>query len=103
MEHISLSNYIILANIIFVIGVFGVAANYKNLIRVLVSIELMLLASNISFVAFSSYMSDIKGQIASIIILGIAAAEAAIALAIIVAFYRNKGSIDIKDLKELKG
>ncbi|MDX1916782.1 MAG: NADH-quinone oxidoreductase subunit NuoK [Rickettsiaceae bacterium] len=100
---IILEHYIILSIIIFAIGLFGVTTNYRNLIRMLVSIELILLAANINFIAFSAYMHDLKGQIASIIVLSIAAAEAAIGLAIIVALYRNKGSIEIKDLNELKG
>ncbi|MDX1924018.1 MAG: NADH-quinone oxidoreductase subunit NuoK [Rickettsiaceae bacterium] len=100
---ISLEHYLILASIIFAIGVFGIISNYKNIINVLMSIELMLLAANINFIAFSSYMSGLLGQIVSIIVLSIAASEAAIGLAIVVVFYRNIGSINIKDLKRLRG
>lgn len=100
---ISLEHYLILASVLFAIGVTGILLNKKNVINILMSIELMLLAANINFVAFSAYLSDLTGQIASLIILTIAAAEAAIGLAIIVAFFRTKGSIAIEDINELKG
>jgi len=100
---ISLEHYLILASVLFAIGVTGILLNKKNVINILMSIELMLLAANINFVAFSAYLSDLSGQIASLIILTIAAAEAAIGLAIIVAFFRTKGSITIEDINELKG
>ncbi|MFP4098169.1 MAG: NADH-quinone oxidoreductase subunit NuoK [Alphaproteobacteria bacterium] len=98
MEH-----FLILAALIFTIGVFGVFLNRKNVIVILMSIELMLLAVNINFVTFSSYLHDLAGQIFVMFILTVAAAEAAIGLAIIVVFFRNKGSIDVADISEMKG
>jgi NADH-quinone oxidoreductase subunit K len=100
---LSLQHYLILAGIIFTIGVFGIFLNRKNVIIILMSIELMLLAVNINFVAFSAFMGDITGQIFTMFILTVAAAEAAIGLAILVVFFRNKGSIAVEDLSELKG
>lgn len=99
----TLAHYLILGSVLFAIGATGLLFNRKNIINILMSIELMLLAANINFVAFSSHLQDLSGQIASIIILSIAAAEAAIGLAILVAFYRNKGSIATEDINELKG
>ncbi len=103
MNNISLMHYLTLSSMIFAIGLLGVTINYKNLIRVLVSIELILLSANINFVAFSYYMIDLKGQIASIIILSVAAAEAAVGLAIVVVFFRNKESISTEYTTELRG
>jgi len=100
---ITLNHYLVLASILFVIGIFGVFLNKKNIIIILMSIELMLLAVNINFVAFSSYLNDIMGQIFSLLILTVAAAEAAIGLAILVIYYRNKGSISVDDINEMKG
>lgn len=100
---IGLENYLFLAAILFVIGVFGIFLNRKNIIVILMSIELMLLAVNINFVAFSAYLNDLHGQIFTMFILTIAAAEAAIGLAILVTFFRNKGQILVDDLSELKG
>ncbi len=100
---ISLQHYLFLAAIIFVIGICGIFLNRKNLIIILMSIELMLLAVNINMVAFSAFLQDLVGQIFTIFILTIAAAEAAIGLAILVIFYRNKMSIAIDDVNELKG
>ena len=100
---IDLNNYLALAAIIFVIGIFGVFLNKKNIIIILMSIELMLLSVNINLVAFSSFMNDITGQIFSLLVLTVAAAEAAIGLAILVIFYRNKGSISVDDISLLKG
>lgn len=100
---IALNHYLVLAAILFVIGIFGVFLNKKNIIIILMSIELMLLAVNINFVAFSSYLNDIMGQIFSLLILTVAAAEAAIGLAILVIFFRNKGSISVDDINEMKG
>lgn len=103
INNVSLEHFLILASIIFGIGVAGILMNRKNIINILMSIELILLAANINFVAFSSYIGNMLGQVASIMILSIAAAEAAIGLAIIVIFYRNKGSISVQDLNQLKG
>ena len=100
---IALNHYLVLASILFVIGIFGVFLNKKNIIIILMSIELMLLAVNIYFVAFSSYLNDIMGQIFSLLILTVAAAEAAIGLAILVIYFRNKGSISVDDINEMKG
>lgn len=100
---IALNHYLVLAAILFVIGIFGVFLNKKNIIIILMSIELMLLAVNINFVAFSSYLNDIMGQIFSLLILTVAAAEAAIGLAILVIYFRNKGSISVDDIDEMKG
>jgi NADH-quinone oxidoreductase subunit K len=103
MTKISLEHFLFLGAVIFAIGVFGILSSRKNVINILMSIELMLLAVNINFVAFSSYYADMAGQIASIMILTVAAAESAIGLAILVIFYRNKGSILLDDLNQLKG
>lgn len=100
---IAINHYLVLASILFVIGIFGVFLNKKNIIIILMSIELMLLAVNINFVAFSSYLNDIMGQIFSLLILTVAAAEAAIGLAILVIYFRNKGSISVDDINEMKG
>ena len=100
---IAVNHYLALASILFVIGIFGVFLNKKNIIIILMSIELMLLAVNINFVAFSSYLNDIIGQIFSLLVLTVAAAEAAIGLAILVIYFRNKGSISVEDITELKG
>ena len=100
---ISIGHYLVLAAILFVIGIFGVFLNKKNIIIILMSIELMLLSVNINMVAFSSFLDDIMGQIFSLLILTVAAAEAAIGLAIIVVYYRNRGSIRVEDIHGLKG
>ena len=103
MIGIGLEHYLFLAGILFTLGVFGIFLNRKNVIIILMSIELMLLAVNINFVAFSSFLGDINGQIFTMFILTVAAAEAAIGLAILVVFFRNKGSIAVEDISELKG
>jgi len=100
---ITLFHYLTLAAILFVIGVFGIFLNRKNIIVILMSVELMLLAVNINFVAFSAYLGDLHGQVFAMFILTVAAAEAAIGLAILVTFFRNKGRILVDDLSELKG
>ena len=100
---ITLFHYLTLAAILFVIGVFGIFLNRKNIIVILMSIELMLLAVNINFVAFSAYLNDLHGQVFAMFILTVAAAEAAIGLAILMTFFRNKGQILVDDLSELKG
>ena len=103
MINIALGHYLILAAIIFTIGVVGIFLNRKNVIIIVMSIELILLAVNINLVSFSIFTQDLTGQIFAMFILTVAAAEAAIGLAIIVAYYRNKGSIRIEDISSLKG
>ena len=103
MINISLVHYLLLAAIIFVIGVIGIFLNRKNVIIILMSIELILLAVNINLVSFSIFKQDLTGQIFAMFILTVAAAEAAIGLAIIVVYYRNKGSIRVEDISSLKG
>ena len=96
-------HYLVLAGLLFTIGVFGIFLNRKNMIVILMSIELMLLAVNINFVTFSSYLNDLGGQVFTMFVLTVAAAEAAIGLAILVVFFRNKGSIAVEDISGLKG
>ena len=103
MINIALGHYLILAAIIFTIGVVGIFLNRKNVIIILMSIELILLAVNINLVSFSIFSQDLTGQIFTMFILTVAAAEAAIGLAIIVVYYRNKGSIRVEDINSLKG
>ena len=103
MLSIGLGHYLTLAAIIFTIGVVGIFLNRKNVIVILMSVELILLAVNINLVSFSIYLQDINGQIFTMLILTVAAAEAAIGLAIIVAYYRNKGSIRVEEIDEMKG
>jgi NADH-quinone oxidoreductase subunit K len=100
---IGIQHYLILGALLFTIGVFGMFLNRKNVIVILMSIELMLLAVNINFVAFSAFLGDLTGQIFTMFILTVAAAEAAIGLAILVVFFRNKGSIAVEDISEMKG
>lgn len=100
---IALENYLAVAAVIFVIGIFGLFLNRKNIIILLMSIELMLLSVNINLVAFSSYLGDLTGQVFTLLILTVAAAEAAIGLAILVSFFRNRGSIAVEDVNMMKG
>jgi NADH-quinone oxidoreductase subunit K len=100
---IGIEHYLTLAAILFTIGVFGIFLNRKNVIVILMSIELMLLAVNINFVAFSAYLGDLAGQVFVMFILTVAAAEAAIGLAILVVFFRNQGSIAVDDVSRLRG
>lgn len=100
---ITLTHYLTLAAILFTVGVFGIFLNRKNVIIILMSVELMLLAVNINFVAFSTFMHDMTGQVFSMFILTVAAAEAAIGLAILVVFFRNSGSIAVEDISAMKG
>ncbi len=100
---IGLSHYLILASTIFTIGVFGIFLNRKNVIIILMCIELMLLAVNINFVAFSSFLNDLTGQIFGLFILTVAAAEAAIGLAILVVLFRTKGTIAVEEISTMKG
>ena len=103
MTEISLEHYLILGAIIFTIGIIGIFLNRKNLIVILMCIELLLLAVNINLVSFSIFLNDLNGQIFTLFILTVAAAEAAIGLAIIVVYYRNTGSIRVEDINSLKG
>ena len=103
MTEISLEHYLILGAIIFTIGIIGIFLNRKNLIVILMCIELLLLAVNINLVSFSIFLNDLSGQIFTLFILTVAAAEAAIGLAIIVVYYRNSGSIRVEDINTLKG
>ena len=103
MIEIGLGHYLTLSAIIFTIGIVGVFMNRKNIIIILMSIELILLAVNINLVSFSIFSQDLTGQIFTMFILTVAAAEAAIGLAIIVVYYRNKGSIRVEDINSLKG
>lgn len=100
---IGLTHYLILSAIIFVIGVTGLFINKKSIITILMSVELMLLSVNINFVAFSVHLKDLVGQVFTLFILTVAAAEAAIGLAILVAFFRNAKTIHVEDISELKG
>jgi NADH-quinone oxidoreductase subunit K len=99
----SLTHFLVVAAILFTIGLAGVILNRKNIIVVLMSVELILLSVNINLVAFSAFLGDLTGQIFSLFILTVAAAEAAIGLAILVAYYRNRGSIAIDDINMMKG
>jgi len=103
MNEVSLGHYLTLAAIIFSIGVIGIFLNRKNVIIILMSIELILLAVNINLVSFSIYLQDLTGQVFSMFILTVAAAEAAVGLAIIVIYYKNKGSIHVENISSLKG
>ena len=103
MLSIGLGHYLTLAAIIFTIGVVGIFLNRKNVIVILMSIELILLAVNINLVAFSIFINDLSGQIFTLFILTVAAAEAAVGLAIIVIYYKNKGSIHVEQINSLKG
>ncbi len=100
---VGLSHYLTLAAVLFTIGVFGIFLNRKNVIVILMSIELILLAVNINLVAFSSFQGDLVGQVFTMIVLTVAAAEAAIGLAIVVVYFRNRGTIDVADIDHLKG
>ena len=100
---IGLNHYLILGAIIFIIGIVGIFLNRKNVVVILMSIELILLAVNINLVSFSIYLQDLVGQVFTMFILTVAAAEAAIGLAIIVVYYRNTGSIQVEDINSMKG
>jgi len=103
MTEIGLGHYLTLAAIIFAIGVVGIFLNRKNVIIILMSIELILLAVNINLVSFSIYLQNLVGQVFTMFILTVAAAEAAVGLAIIVIYYKNKGSINVEQIDSLKG
>ena len=100
---IGLAHYLSLAAMLFTLGVFGIFLNRKNVIIILMCIELMLLAVNINFVAFSTHLGDLTGQVFTLFILTVAAAEAAIGLAILVVLFRTRGSIAVEDVSSMKG
>ena len=100
---IGLTHYLAVAAALFTIGVFGIFVNRKNIIVILMSIELILLAVNINFVAFSVFLGDLVGQLFALFVLTVAAAEAAVGLAILVVYFRNRGTIAVEDLNLMKG
>ncbi len=100
---IGVMHYVMLSALVFVIGICGIFLNRKNIITILISIELILLSVNINMVAFSVALGDLVGQIFTMLVLTVAAAEAAIGLAILVIFFRNRGTIDVDDIRELQG
>ena len=103
MLTIGLAHYLTVGAILLVLGVFGIFLNRKNVIVILMSVELILLAVNLNFVAFSSWLDDLTGQIFAMFVLTVAAAEAAIGLAIVVIYFRNRGSIEVEGISTLKG
>jgi len=103
MLEIGLAHYLTVAAILFTLGIFGIFLNRKNVIIILMSIELMLLAVNINFVTFSFFLHDLVGQVFAMFVLTVAAAEAAIGLAIIVVYFRNRGTIAVEDINLMKG
>ena len=100
---VGLEQYLIVSALLFTIGVFGIFTNHKNVIVILMSIELILLSANINFVAFSSFLGDLAGQVFALFVLTVAAAEAAIGLAILVVYFRNRGTIAVEDINVMKG
>ena len=103
MSQLTLSHYLVLGAILFAISVVGIFLNRRNLIVLLMAIELMLLAVNLNFIAFSHFLGDLEGQVFVFFILTVAAAESAIGLAILVVLFRNLNTIDVEDLDALKG
>jgi len=103
MATIGLGHYLSVAAILFTLGIFGIFLNRKNVIVILMSIELMLLAVNINLVALSAFMGDLLGQVFALFVLTVAAGEAAVGLAIVVVYFRNRGSIDVTDISMMKG
>jgi NADH-quinone oxidoreductase subunit K len=103
MLEIGLSHYLSVAAILFTLGLLGIFINRKNVIVIMMSIELMLLAVNINLVSFSTYLQDMVGQVFTMFVLSVAAAEAAIGLAILVVYYRNRASIEVDDINVMKG
>ena len=100
---VGISHYLTLSAILFTLGVFGIFLNRKNIIVILMSVELILLAVNINLVAFSAFLHDVAGQIFAMFVLTVAAAEAAVGLAILVTFFRNRGDIAVDDASMMKG
>ena len=103
MMDIGLAHYLTVGAILFTLGVFGIFLNRKNIIIILMSIELMLLAVNVNFVAFSAHLGDLVGQVFALFVLTVAAAEVAIGMAIVVVYFRNRGSIEVEDVNLMKG
>ncbi len=103
MTAIGLSHYLVVAAMLFTIGIFGIFINRKNVIIILMSVELMLLAVNINLIAFSMQLNDLVGQVFALLVLCVAAGEAAIGLAILVVYFRNRGSIEVDDINMMKG
>lgn len=103
MLEIGLSHYLVLAAIMFTLGVFGIFLNRKNVIIIMMSIELILLAVNLNLVAFSAHLGDMVGQVFTLFVLTVAASEAAIGLAILVVYFRNRGTIAVEDIRIMKG
>jgi NADH-quinone oxidoreductase subunit K len=103
MTSVSLNHYLVVSAILLVIGVFGIFLNRKNVIIMLMAIELILLAVNLNLVAFSSALNDLAGQVMAMLVLTVAAAEAAIGLAIVLVYFRNRGSIQVEDVNLMKG
>ena len=100
---IGIGHYLTVAACLFTLGMLGIFLNRKNVIVILMSIELMLLAINLNFVAFSAYLGDLAGQVFAMFVLTVAAAEAAIGLAILVVYFRNRGSIEVEDINLMRG
>ncbi len=100
---VGLTHYLIVAAILFTLGILGIILNRKNIIVILMSVELILLAVNLNLVAFSAYLGDLTGQVFALLVLTVAAAESAIGLAILVVYYRNRGSIAVEDINSMKG
>jgi len=103
MWEIGLAHYLTVAAILFTVGVFGIFANKKNIVVIMMCIELMLLSVSINLVAFSTHLQDMVGQVFTLFVLTVAAAEAGIGLAIVVVFFRNRGTIEVEDINRLKG
>ncbi|WP_439817850.1 NADH-quinone oxidoreductase subunit NuoK [Zavarzinia sp. CC-PAN008] len=100
---IGLGHYLVVAAILFTLGIFGIFLNRKNVIVILMSVELMLLAVNINLVAFSAFLNDLVGQAFALFVLTVAAGEAAIGLAILVVYFRNRGTIAVEDINQMRG
>ena len=103
MMEIGLTQYLTVAAILFTVGVLGIFLNRKNIIIILMSVELILLAVNINFVAFSAYLGDLVGQVFALFVLTVAASEAAVGLAILVVYFRNRGTIQVEDIHMMRG
>ena len=103
MMEVGLGHYLAVAAILFTIGVFGIFVNRKNVIVILMSVELILLSVNVNLVAFSSFLGDLAGQVFALFVLTVAAAEAAVGLAILVVYFRNRGDISVEGVNMMKG
>ena len=103
MMEVGLGHYLAVATILFTIGVFGIFVNRKNVIVILMSVELILLSVNVNLVAFSSFLGDLAGQVFALFVLTVAAAEAAVGLAILVVYFRNRGDISVEGVNLMKG